>query len=75
MGKSNFIKNLKVGFKAIIGSIIYSIAIGILSFFATMIFGTLATISIGLMLLFAIIALLMGVVILGWIYRLLWKWK
>lgn len=68
--------HLKTGFKAIVGSIIHSILISIIVFILVIITGatSISTFPILAMLLSAILFLLLGIVLLGWIYNGLFGW-
>lgn len=72
----NIFKNFTTGFKAILGMILYQMAMYVFLLLMLAVFGQeLANVSAGVIVITLIFGLFLGVVLLGWIYRALWGWK
>jgi len=73
--KTNFVKNMTVGLKAMGGAIIHYFIMFLIIVFTAFIVGGYTNIGPGLMILLVIVLVLTGILVLGWVYRALWKWK
>ena len=71
--KSNFVKNLTVGGKALVGSIIQAIIMMIIVL-PLMALSTIVARPV-FWVFVVLIYMISSVLVLGWLYRILWKWK
>jgi len=75
MVKSAFRKNLTTGLKAIGGAMLHYIVMVLFAFLVISIVGGVENVGPVAIFLLVVMLLVTGIVILGWIYRTLWKWK
>ena len=68
-------KTMMTGLKAIAGALMHYVAMALIILIVGFIVGGFINIGPGLIALLAVLLLLTGIFILGWVYNALWGWK